>query len=712
MKQAVPVEGGRRTAPWLWLLLLLLTLLAFYPMFQNGFVWDDPTFVVGNQAIRGLWPPSRFFQSHGLAAKGTFNNLTGDRPVMVFSLALDYAFWRLNLFGYHLTNLLLHLLCVFGVVWLAFSFTRSRMAAFLAGALFALHPGHAEGVIAFAGRSDLLACLFVLLGFWGYYRHRETGGWRRAVWYGASLLSFLLACFSKEPGLALLGLLVVYEVFGVVESRIRNLKSKIIRLLPFVLVGFVYWVHRGKVLGGQFADSVWWGGSPYKNFLMAFEVYARYLRLLFFPLSLSPLQEVPVPGGFWDGTVLWGAALVLGSLVGAAWSLRRHPRIGFLISWFLIGLVPVANLIPVPGLIAEEHRLYLPSVGACVLGGWGAWVLYGRARNWTKGAWIVLVAGALILLGVRTFLWIPAWRTEESVARAMLASSPQSAPAHYNLGYALGQQGRYGEAEKELRQAIALDPNYAEAYSNLGNALGMQGYPEEAIAAYRQAIALKPDFAEAYSNLGDALRKQGYPEEAIAACRQAIELKPDFADAYNNLGSALRQQGKTDEAIAACRQAIALKPDDAEAYNNLGIALGMQQKYEQAIAAFRQDNELKPDDAEAYSNLGIALRQQGKIEEAIAAYRQAIALKPGAAGAYNNLGNALADQGKTGEAIAAYRQAIALNPDFILTLESLAVLLDKQGQRKEARGYWERAEKLETRPEWVERIQKRLSEPR
>jgi len=566
---------------WRFSVLVLLCVLAYWAMFRNGFVWDDAQFIVANPAIRGLWPPARFLQPQGSAAEGAIYPLTGQRPVMTFSLALDYALWKLNPFGYHLTSLLLHLLCVTGVAYLAQRLSRSPGVGFLAGALFALLPGHAEGVIAFLGRSDLLATLFVLLGLWGYVQHLGSKGWPKALWYVGSLLGYLIACFSKENGLVLLGILVLYEGF-VIGKFAGTWRKRGLRLLPFLGIALLYWWYRGRILGGQAAGSVWWGGSREMNFLMAFEAYARYLRLLFFPLSLSPAHRVPVPAGFMDTRVLWGLALLFVTIGGAIWALIRNPRTGFLASWFAIGLIPVANFIPIPGLIAAERWLYLPSVGACALGGWGAWALYRRARGWPRAVWTGLIGIALLLFGIRTELWSPAWRSEESLARAVLAADPGYALGHSDLGSALVKQGRYAEAEVELREAIRLKPDYAQAHNNLGNILGAQGRLDEAEQEYRQVIHLAPDYAESHYNLGNILNKQGKLVEAEQAYQEALRLAPVDPRFHNNLGALYFNQGRLGEAEKEYREAIRIKPDHAEAHLNLGYTLILLGKREEA----------------------------------------------------------------------------------------------------------------------------------
>jgi protein O-GlcNAc transferase len=288
----------------------------------------------------------------------------------------------------------------------------------------------------------------------------------------------------------------------------------------------------------------------------------------------------------------------------------------------------------------------------------------------------------------------------ETCYRQLLATQPNLAEAHSNLGSALAGQGKLDEAVAAIRQAISIKPDYADAYSNLGNALTRQGQLDEAVAAYRQAIRIKPNLARAHCNLGNALTRQGKLEEAVAACRRAIGIQPDYAEAHSNLGNALTGQGKLDEAVGACRQAIRVKPDSAEAHSNLGNALTGQGKLDEAITAYRQAIRIKPYLAEVYSNLGLALAGQGKFDEAVAALRQAISIKPDYAKAYSNLGLALAAQGKLDEAIVASRQAIDIKPDYAEAHATLGNALTGQGKLEEAVAAYRQA--IRIKPDFAE----------
>jgi len=188
----------------------------------------------------------------------------------------------------------------------------------------------------------------------------------------------------------------------------------------------------------------------------------------------------------------------------------------------------------------------------------------------------------------------------------------------------------------------------------------------------------------AHNNLGFAQSVQGRTEEAIEHYLQALRIKPDFAEAHNNLGNALKKQGHTEKAIEHYLQALRIKPDYAEAHNNLGNALDKQGRTEEAIEHYLQALRINPDFAGGHINLGNVLNKQGHTEKAIEHYLQALRIKPDFAGGHNNLGNALKKQGRTEEAIEHYLQALRIQPDFAEVHYNLGFALDKQGRTEKA----------------------------
>jgi serine/threonine-protein kinase len=142
-----------------------------------------------------------------------------------------------------------------------------------------------------------------------------------------------------------------------------------------------------------------------------------------------------------------------------------------------------------------------------------------------------------------------------AAARASIAQKPDSAYAHFQLGGALGNQGRSDEAVAAFRAAVRLNPNHAGSHYNLANSLGAQGKLEESVAEYREALRLKPDYLEARNNLGGSLSTMGRLDEAIAEYREVLRLNPGEPEPHANLGRIFRIRGEFTEAIAELRKA-------------------------------------------------------------------------------------------------------------------------------------------------------------
>jgi len=602
------------------MLLALLSLGAYWPMFQNDFVWDDQEFIVKNRAIRTLWPPAYLW-----GCPGPGYPWLGQRPVVALSFALDYALWKGNQWGYHLANLLLHLSCTLGVFFLARVLFRDRAPAFAAGALFAVHPGHGEAVVAFLGRSDLMATAFILLAALAY-----LGSWqgkRQTLLYGLSLGSFLLGCLAKETALGFLGIVLFLDGLRQ-KAEGGTWRSSVIRVTPFVLVALFYGFYRHSILAGEPTRFTWWSGNTALGVKALFGAFAEYLRLFLFPLRLSPWYEVSAPGPGLDGKAFLGFL----SLIFLLWALllfwKRDARKALSLGWFLSGmlllfggwLLPLSGLKGLgglPGPVVAERWLYLPSVGGCLLAGLG--FNYWWARAEARGKAFILVGGCalLSLLLWRQTSWNPTWRSEESLARALVAQAPRTALGYYNLANALAQKGDLDGAEGFYRQAIRLKPDYAKAFNNIGVVFAKMGRREEAEQEYREALRLNPGYAEPHNNLGNLLAAQGAWESAEEEYRQALRMNPDYAEAHYNLGTVYEDRKEFQRAEQEYQEAIRLRPDYVQAHNNLGNVFARQGDYFRAEGEYRVAIRLDSLFAGPCINLALVLVRQGRREEAV-----------------------------------------------------------------------------------------------
>jgi tetratricopeptide (TPR) repeat protein len=252
---------------------------------------------------------------------------------------------------------------------------------------------------------------------------------------------------------------------------------------------------------------------------------AAYLWWLVWPFAFSFVWTLASPSG-WGDPGLWGSLALLGALAGlAAWLARRHRLAAFALCWIPITLLPVMNLVPIPGFSLAQRYLYLPSVGFCILLGLGLERAWRAAR---QPAALLALGGAVIGLFVAyaatVQLRTAQWEDPLAISEQMAARAPASFFAQSTLGLAYLQHGRVPEALLALGRACDLEPQNPRAWNNLGVALARARRLGEARAAYERAIALSPGHARAHENLGHVLRALGLHAQAEAAFQRARTL--------------------------------------------------------------------------------------------------------------------------------------------------------------------------------------------
>ena len=193
---------------------------AVYANSLNGeFIWDDEALVSDNIFIRGFSNLPKIFGTD--IARGAAGQSNFYRPLQVLTFMIDYSFWELDVRGYHLSNMLLHVLAGITLFWLVSIITGSQTTSLITAILFTVQPLHAGAVSYIAGRADSLALFFMLLCFIFYIKHLE---YNKIKFYFLSLFTFVLALLSKEITLILPALLCLYHV-SFAEKRKIFLKN-------------------------------------------------------------------------------------------------------------------------------------------------------------------------------------------------------------------------------------------------------------------------------------------------------------------------------------------------------------------------------------------------------------------------------------------------------------------------------------------------------
>lgn len=281
------------------------------------------------------------------------------RPLVQLFFLGDFIVWGLTPFGYHLTNLALHLVTSCQVYLFAFLLTRRRMSALLAGALFLFAPGPLEAVIWISGRTDLLCALFYLsaLVFFVLYRRRA-----RVRLLVISVLAFLLALAAKEMAITLPLVLLLYDLLlgrGDWRVRWRAHLTFWLALLGYLALRFALF---GAISGYRDARLQ----DPFALLIL----YARYL-LLPLPIDVGDI----------------GAAIAIVAMLALVWFGRRSRVVWFGFIWMPITLAPVFFSWPM------SRYAYVPAVGICLLLG----EVLGRAARTRLPAVLAVASAALIL---------------------------------------------------------------------------------------------------------------------------------------------------------------------------------------------------------------------------------------------------------------------------------------------------------------------------
>jgi tetratricopeptide (TPR) repeat protein len=672
----VPPPDRRRF--WLLCLSLVLAVLAVYGQVLNfDFVnLDDSIYVTDNSHVL-----------QGLTWGGigwAFTNLTAGfwHPLTWLSLMLDTSLHGRQAWGFHLTNLLLHLGSTVALFAALRHATGKPWRSALVAALFALHPLHVEAVAWVAERKEVLGAFFGFVSIYFYVRFARPAGANRKSQianYSLSLVFFLCGLMSKTMIVTLPAVMLLLDYWPL--QRVSRWGRLVAEKTPFFALGLMaglLTIHAEQSVGAVSST----GQLPVMlRIPNALASCARYLGQTVWPANLAVFY--PYSKGISAEGIAGAVVVLAGATIGALWMVRRRPYLAVGWFWYVITLLPVSGLIQVGAYSRADRFTYVPLVGVFIAVVWavGDWAVRKGRRRAAAGFGAAAIAGLMAV----TYVQAGYWKNSISLWTHTLACTPENYLARDNFGSALAKQGKLPEAIQQYNQALQLQPNFADAHSDLGNALAAQGKLEAAIQQYEQAIRLKPDFADARNNLGLALAAEGKLGQAVEQYEQALQLKPDNANVQVSYGAALAAQGKLDEAVQHYQQALQLDPDSAKACYNLGIVLAALGKLDEAIQSFERAIQLDPNYAKAHNNLGNALAKQGRLLDAVQHYEQALQINPDYIEAHFNLANALVALGKPAEAAAYLQQALDLalaqnNSALAQTIRARLQLLQASGK--------------------------------
>ncbi len=556
------VSTARAFGPKDWLFVVALVVavfLVYQPAWRGGLLWDDNAHVTKPElrswhGLYRIWFDLKATQQY--------------YPLLHSAFWIEHKLWGDATLGYHLLNIFLH---ATAALMVALVLRRLKIpGAYLAAAIFALHPIQVESVAWITEQKNTLSAVFYLGAMLVYLRFDQT---RKASLYLAALGLFVLGLLSKTVTATLPAALLV--IFWWQRGRL-SWRRDVLPLVPLFMLGaaagaFTAWVER-KLIG---AEGAAFDLTLVDRCLIAGRAIWFYLGKLLWPADLLFIYpRWQVSQAIWWQYLFPLAAL---SLLVALWALRRRwrgPLAGLL--YFSGTLFPVLgffNVFPFIYSFVADHFQYLASLGVITLASAGAALLMSRWRLWSRPAGYAACLGLLTILANLTWRQSRMYSDVETLYRTIIAQNPDCGMAHGNLGLVLKERGQLDEAIAECRKVVQINPNDFKAHNNLGVVLAGRGHFDEAIAEYRDALKINPNDADVHGNLGVALAGRGQLDEAIAEYRKLLELNPNDEKTHNILGVALAGRGHFDEAIAEYRNALKINPNDANAHGNLGSAL-------------------------------------------------------------------------------------------------------------------------------------------
>jgi len=577
-----------------------------------------------------------FDDAHFLDASVTTDSATIDdwirlapaRPLGILTFAVNYNLHKLDVWGYHLVNLTVHLVNALLIWWLTLMTLSTptmkneplskhkTIIAFLAGFLFVTHPLATQSVTYIVQRFASLATLFYLLSLALFVKGKLWQGNQNIslLCFIASIVSGICGMLAKEIVFTLPFAIILYDFCFLKTAPWKlGFKDKGLIVSFSLLTIFLLLFFRTRSLdifntveaGQGYSYSI----SIKEYLLTQFRVILTYIRLLLLPINQNFDYDYPISTSIFHVKTFFSFLVLSGIAATGLLLFKKYRLISFGIFWFFLTISIESSIIPISQNVIFEHRTYLPSFGFFIALTGGLFSLF-KEKHLQIAIMILLFIAAIN--ATLTYQRNKIWKDDYTLWSDNLKKSPNKARVNNGLGLALFEKGKFKEAIHYYNKAILIKPDYADTFNNRGAAYNGLGQYQRAIEDLNKTIRLDPASFQAYNNLGNTYNALGQYQRALSYYNESIRLKPNYADAYNNRGTLYGKAGQYQLAIADFNKAIILKPDYALAYYNTGFAHSMVGHYNNAIEYFNKAIILVPGYTNAYVNRSVAYFKLGK----------------------------------------------------------------------------------------------------
>lgn len=546
--------------------------LVYHETLDNPFLWDDVHLIEQNLFIQNPDNFSKIFTREYFTQPIEISY----RPVATMSYMLNYVLWGNQPAGWHYFNLAIHLINAMLLFHLACVALGRPWLATAISLLFALHPIQTEALNCVTFRDAPMCLLFIMLSISLFISaSNSTNACRRSISLLLSIVSFIIAIFTKETAVVAPALIFAYVYF------IRDSKGLIASFKPcspYILVAAAYLIIRFGPMRGPAESYVFHGGGAAQTFIVMIQAWAGYVSMMIWPAKQCVEHAFSETPGFFEASTLSAVFTVVAFAACAAVIMRKNRAAGFGVAWFVLALLPVSNIIPI-GVVMAERYLYIAAPGFLLAIAFIIKMFFFSDNNPYPSLSRLFVSLVLIIAiaisGFATKNRNRAWDNEVVFWETAQSCAPVSAKVLVNLGVAYMNSDRLDDAKRALTLAVRIasdgslsDLRYGSLYraiTNLGIVSAREGKFETAIKLLSSSAQLNPNSEYSYFNLGVVYIRAGMPEQAEAAFKHGLSIQPRNLAARFYLIGLYHYSGRIEEAIVECDNILKLSPDNPRA---------------------------------------------------------------------------------------------------------------------------------------------------
>ena len=609
---------------WIILFYTIIGIVIYSNTFHVPFIFDDYHRIIQNDSIKG---------------NEIFYQLNQSRYIGYISFALNYKMNGLTTNGYHIVNIIIHLIntiLVYVLVYHLLSIYDNPLSqlknlfSFFVGLIFLVHPIQTQAVTYIVQRFTSLAALFTLSALICYIKFRMKSPSCR-TWYIISILFALFAYKTKENTATLPLMILIIEFIFFNESALK-IKKRIMYVLPyFILIAVIplSFLHATATL------KEIWGEAPVKSFqsttitpLSYFYTEQRvmftYMRLLVFPSDQAIDYYFPLSKSIFEDHALMFLSFNLLLIFGSLLFIKKQPLIPFGILWFFISLFIESSIIPLPDVIFE-HRVYLPSIGFII-------AILSALFYFNKKFPILYCKYGIIIIAIifsaLTYMRNAKWNNEITLWNDSLTKYPKNIRSYLSLATAYADKNNFNESIKVLNKALSVNPDNFYVHRDIANCYSKSGLFDAAINEYERALQIDPQNITPYLPLATLYMHQRKTSDALAVLNKAHTLDKSNPVINATLGYYYCKSGDVVAGLKWFKKSIEIEPDFPNTYFQLGYCFLSIGETQGARDNFLKTLELKSDYVNTLYFIALSYEMENDKVHAIDYYKKFLAHSP------------------------------------------------------------------------------------